>query len=296
MLEVFISDVHLPFEDRASWQLTLDVIKDIKPDLVFLGGDILDCYAVSQYDREPTRKLTLQQDLDYAHEELSRLRKACPKNTQILFLEGNHETRLTRYLSSKAEELSVLDAMKLPQLLKLDKLKIKWIPNGSRTKIGKLWHLHGNEIAGGGANIAKAKFDRLGTNIIFGHHHKMQSFIKRNYDGEVCGAWANPCLSDLQPDYAHFTDWVLGFTVIEYSASMNFNVDQVAIFKPHVNSRKASCFLRGKEYEVVVGRDNANTSAPYAIKEAVIYEGVFSKPDNDEDEDEGLFITRMGGD
>ena len=193
MLEVFLSDIHFPFEDRASWQLTLDVIKDIKPDMVFLGGDILDCYAVSQYDREPDRKLTLQQDLDYAFEELSRLRKACPKNTKILYLEGNHETRLTRYLQSKAEELSVLNAIKLPELLKLDKLKIKWIPNGSRTKIGKLWHLHGNEIAGGGANIAKAKFDRLGTNIIFGHHHKMQSFIKRNYEGEVCRPTARLC-------------------------------------------------------------------------------------------------------
>lgn len=293
MLEVFISDVHFPFEDRASWQLTLNVIKELKPNLVFLGGDILDCYAVSQYDREPTRKLTLQQDLDYAFEELSKLRKACPKNTQIMYLEGNHETRLSRYLNSKAEELSVLDAMKLPQLLKLDKLKIKWIPNGSRTKIGKLWHLHGNEIAGGGSNIAKAKFDRLGANIIFGHHHKMQSYIKRNYEGEVCGAWANACLSDLQPDYAHFTDWVLGFSVIEYSDySGNFNVDQVAISKPHVNSRKASCFIRGKEFETEVGKKNSNTAAPYAVKEAVIYEGVFAKPDTDE-VDEEAFIQEM---
>lgn len=202
-------------------------------------------------------------------------------------------TRLSRYLNSKAEELSVLDAIKLPQLLKLDKLKIKWIPNGSRTKIGKLWHLHGNEIAGGGANIAKSKFDRLGTNIIFGHHHKMQSFIKRNYEGEVCGAWANPCLSDLQPDYAHFTDWVLGFSVIEYSDyTGNFNVDQVAIDKPHVNSRKASCFIRGKEYDVEVGKDNANTAAPYANKKPVIYEGVFAKPDTDEI-DEEAFIQEM---
>lgn len=261
--------------------------------MVFLGGDILDCYAVSQYDREPNRKLTLQQDLDYAFEELSRLRKACPKGTEIMFLEGNHETRLTRYLQSKAEELSVLNALRLPELLKLDKLKIKWIPNGSRIKVGKLWHLHGNEIAGGGVNIAKSKFDRLGTNIIFGHHHKMQSFIKRNYEGEVCGAWANPCLSDLQPDYAHFTDWVLGFTVIEYSDHTgNFNVDQVAIDKPHVNSRKASCFIRGKEYEAEVGKVNSNTCAPYADKKPLIYEGIFAKPDEDE-VDEEAFIREM---
>ena len=121
----------------------------------------------------------------------------------------------------------------------------------------------------------------------------MQSFIKRNYEGEVCGAWANPCLSDLQPDYAHFTDWVLGFSVIEYSDHTgNFNVDQVAIDKPHVNSRKASCFMRGREYETEVGKVNTNKCAPYADKKPLIYEGVFSKPDTD-DEDNEEFITQL---
>lgn len=291
MLEVFISDIHFPFEDRSAWQLTLNVIRDLKPDMVFLGGDIIDFYSISQYDREPDRKLTLQQDLNYAFEELSKLRNIVGSKCHIMFLQGNHETRWERYLNSKAEELSVLDALKLPELLKLNKLKIKWIPNGSRTKIGKLWHLHGNEIAGSGVNIAKSKFDRLGSNIIFGHHHKMQSYIKRNYEGEVCGAWANPCLSDLQPDYAHFTDWVLGFSVIEYSdATGNFHVDQIAIIKPHINSRKSSCFLRGKEYQMEVGKTNPNTLAPYATKNAVIYEGVFAKPDTDDITDKETFI------
>lgn len=281
MLEIYISDVHLPFQDRAAWQLTLNVINELKPDLVFMGGDILDCYAVSQYDKDPSRKLTLQQDLNYAFEEFSKVRKAAGKSAEIVFLEGNHETRLTRYLSSKAEELSVLNALRLPELLNLDKLKIKWIENGTRTKIGKLWHLHGNEVAGGGANIAKAKFDKLGSNVIFGHHHKMQSYIKRNYEGEVCGAWANPCLSDLQPDYAHFTDWVLGFSIIEYSPTGNFHVEQVAISKPHVNSNKASCFVRGKEYEVEVGKVDANTNAPYAEKKPIMYRGIFEEHDGE---------------
>lgn len=284
MLEIFISDVHFPFQDRASWQLTLDIIKHLQPQLIFLGGDIMDCYAVSQYDRQPDRKLTLQQDLDYAHEELSRVRKYAGKSADIVYLEGNHETRLTRYLSSKAEELSVLEALQLPQLLKLDKLKIKWVPNGSRIRIGKLWHLHGNEIAGGGVNIAKSKFDKLGSNVIFGHHHKMQSYIKRNYEGEVCGAWANGCLSDLQPDYAHFTDWILGFSLIEYGATGNFHVEQVAINKPHVNSTKASCFLRGNEYEVEVGKSDSNQNAPYSTKQPVIYKGIVENEDIDEAE------------
>jgi UDP-2,3-diacylglucosamine pyrophosphatase LpxH len=279
MLEIFLSDIHFPFQDRPSWGLTLEVMKDLKPNLVFLGGDILDCYAVSKYDREPSRKLTLQQDLNYAYEELSKIRKAVGKEAEIVFLEGNHEQRLKKFLSSKAEELSVLEALELRHLLKLDSLNIKWIDNGTRTKIGKLWHLHGNEIAGGGANIAKSKFDKLGSNVIFGHHHKLQSYTKRNYEGEVCGAWANGCLSDLQPDYAHFTDWILGFSLIDYGKTGNFNVDQVPIIKPSVNSRTASCFIRGKEYSFTAGKADTNTNAPYAEKRAIRFKGIMEEED-----------------
>lgn len=278
MLEVFISDVHLPYEDRAAYGLTLEVIKSLKPDLIFLGGDILDFYSVSRYDKDANRKLTLQSDLNYAYEELSYLRKIAPK-AEIALLSGNHENRLDIYLNSKAEALSTLDALTIPNLLKLDTLKIKWIPNGTRMKIGKLWHLHGNEIPGAGVNVAKAKFDRLGSNVIFGHHHKLQSYIHRNYDGDIRGAWANGCLSDLQAEYAHFTDWIQGFSLIEYGATGNFHVEQVAIVKPSVNSLRASCFVRGREYQFQADKENRNKLAPYAKKQAVLYKGLIMMDD-----------------
>lgn len=278
MLEIFVSDIHLPYQDRAAYGLTLQIIKEMKPDLVFLGGDILDFYSISQYNKDPDRVLTLQADLNYVYEELCKLRKLVPK-AEIVLLQGNHEHRLTRYLQTKAPELSTLDALTLPSLLKLDSLKIKWIPNGTRMKVGKLWHLHGNEIPGAGMNVAKAKFDRLGSNVIFGHHHKLQSFTKRTYDGDVYGAWANGCLSDLQAEYAHFTDWILGFSIIEYGATGNFHVEQIPIIKTSVNSKKASCFVRGKEYQFEATKTDENKLAPHAVKETVLYKGLIQVED-----------------
>lgn len=263
MLEFYLSDIHFPYEDKSAYGLALKVIKDLKPDLIFLGGDIADFYSISHYNKDPARKLTLQQDLNYIHEELAKLRKLCPK-ADIVYLSGNHEQRLEKFLASKAEELSSLEALELRNLLKLESLNIKWVQNGTRVKIGKLWHLHGNEVAGGGTNIAQSKFSKLNANVIFGHHHKLQSYIKRNYEGEVCGAWANPCLSELQPEYAHFTDWILGFSIIEYAKNENFHVEQVAVIKNSVNSTKASCFVRGKEYEYEVDDSKANPHAPHA--------------------------------
>lgn len=273
MLECFISDVHFPYHDRAGWGLTLEVIKAVKPEIIFLGGDIIDFYSVSQYDKDPARKLTLQKDLDYTYEELVKLRKLAPK-AEIVFLQGNHEHRLERYLHSKAEELSCLEALTLPNLLHLSSLKIKWIPNGTRIKIGKLWHIHGNEIAGAGANVAKAKFDKLGSNVIFGHHHKLQSYTRRNYDGDMHGAWANGCLSDLQAEYAHFTDWILGISLIEYGKLGNFHVEQVPIIKTSVNSKRASCFVRGVEYQFEASKEDQNKLAPHSKKDIIMYKGL----------------------
>jgi predicted phosphodiesterase len=272
MLEIFLSDIHFPYEDKSSWNLTLQVIKSLKPDLVFLGGDIVDFYSVSQYDKDPARKLSLQSDLDYTYEELTRLRKVAP-NAKIVMLQGNHEHRLDRFLNSKASELSSLNALKLENLLKLDSLKIQYIPNGTRVKIGKLWHLHGNEVAGAGANVAKAKFDRLGSNCIFGHHHKLQSYTKRNYDGEVYGAWSNPCLCALQAEYAHFTDWVLGFSIIEYGKNGEFNVEQVPIIKHGMYAPDAKCFIRGKEYRASIDSMPVNKLAPHVPENPVLYIG-----------------------
>jgi predicted phosphodiesterase len=280
MLELFASDIHFPYEDRAAYGLFVEVAKKVQPDLIFLGGDIIDCYSVSKYDRDPARKLTLQADLNYTVAELSKLREVAP-NAEITFLEGNHETRLTRYLHSKAEELSVLDALNLQSLLRLQDLNIRWISNGTRTKIGKLWHLHGNEIAGGGSiNVARQKFLSVQSNIIFGHHHVLQNYIKRDYEGNIRGAWANGCLCDVEPDYAHYTEWTQGFTMIEYAPSGNFNVDQIPVIKRSIHSRQASCFFRGEEVHYNSQRVNPNKEAPHAQKRKAMLKGIITvRPD-----------------
>lgn len=262
MIEIFLSDIHFPYEDRAAWGVTLEAIKALEPSLIFLGGDILDFYSVSRYDKDPARKLTLQEDLDYAIYELGKLREVAP-DARMMLLQGNHEQRLEKYLSTKASELSNLRALSLDRLLNLESLGIEYIENGTRIRIGKLWHFHGNEIPGAGINVARNKFMKINANMIFGHHHVMQNYIQRNYEGEVHGAWANPCLCELEAEYAHFTNWSWGFSVIEYSSSENFNVDQVSISKPDMYSSRASLSYRGQDILFQAPKVNPNTYAPH---------------------------------
>lgn len=148
-------------------------------------------------------------------------------------------TRLTRYLSSKAEELSVLDALSLPALLKLNELEITLQPEGQFLRSGHLFYLHGHEVAGGGINVARQKLLKAGSNVLFGHHHRAQFASARNLKQQEIGAWASGCLCDLKPDWLPVNDWLLGFSVIHFSASGSFQVEQVVITKPTSKSARA---------------------------------------------------------
>lgn len=86
----FVSDIHAPYHDPSAVELTLKILADAKPDVLFFGGDIADCYAVSDFDRDPQRVVRFQDELDSAIAIMSAMR-GLAKNA--LFLPGNHESR-----------------------------------------------------------------------------------------------------------------------------------------------------------------------------------------------------------
>jgi UDP-2,3-diacylglucosamine pyrophosphatase LpxH len=92
----YLSDCHFPYEDKRAWQLTLQILEDIRPSTVFWGGDIVDCYAVSDFSRDPQRVLTLQDELDEAVNGMRQVRKLVPE-ASMYFLPGNHENRIERF-------------------------------------------------------------------------------------------------------------------------------------------------------------------------------------------------------
>lgn len=230
MIELFCSDVHFPYQDKQAWELFLSLAEEIKPDVVHLGGDIQDFYQVTSFVTDPSMRMGFQDEFDCTFKELSRLRKITP-NAQWEYKEGNHELRLQKYLFTKAAELSGLRNLALPELLRLKELECKFIPNHQKHKRGHLHHLHGNEERVGGTYPARTMYLRLQANVIFGHHHRIDRFVHRNLGGESRGAWANGCLCLLTPDYMFHPQWNQGFSIIEYSHSGLFNVQQVEFFR-----------------------------------------------------------------
>ena len=249
MTVLYASDIHAPYHDRAAVELLIEFARRTKPDVIHLGGDSVDFYAVSSYDKDPARKLRLQHEIDTAKQIIRRLRQAAP-NAVLEYREGNHEFRLRRFLNQSAEVLSVLDCLSLPSLLDLPGLECRYLENKESYRRGKLFFLHGDEVRAGGSHPAYTLLGKLGVNLVHGHFHRPGSHIFRDFGGNLRGAWASGCLCDLSPTYAAHNQWSHGFLVIEYSNTGRFSVDQIPI---HRRARNAECMWRGKTFTATAG-------------------------------------------
>lgn len=245
MKEVFISDIHWPWTDMAAWSLTIRIVDAVNPDLIWIGGDYIDFYPISRWDRDPRRKLQLQGELDMAVRGLRDLRLFAP-DARIVLQEGNHEDRLRRFLWSRAEELSGLNALKFENLLSLPELDVEFIQHGNPTKVGHLWHVHGDEVRSGNVNFSRGKLVKLFANVIFGHHHRFQVDYMRSMDGKVVGAWANGCLCGLKPEYDINPQWTHGLTLVDYAKSGTFSVTQVPFFARPGRTNEPAAVVHGE--------------------------------------------------
>jgi hypothetical protein len=230
VIEAFLSDIHFPAHEVATWNLTLRLLKKINPHVIWLGGDIFDMLPVASYAKDPQKALRLQEDLDIGSVQLRRLRRAFPRST-IYFKEGNHETRLTRFLLSRAAELTGLRKLQLKHLLDLDDLDIQWIGNEEQFRIGELWHMHGNEIPVGSVYPARNLYLKIGVNVIFGHYHRESKYLDRAMDKKSHGAWGNSCMQTFDPEYLFHNQWTHGFHVIEYNRFGRFRVEPFTFFQ-----------------------------------------------------------------
>lgn len=244
--ELYISDIHFEYENKSAWKLFLKVIREIDPHIIYLGGDILDCYGISDFDRDPTRAMGFQAECDYASERLLEVRELAP-GAEIFFEDGNHEYRLNKYLLRKAPELFSLNALRFPELLHFKDLRIKHIPYGKDHLIGDLLHTHGDQLRGGQYH-AKAKMGQLNRSVIYGHYHNFQVFNQRVHGTfNHFTAWGNACMCDLNPHWDYFPNWINGFSLVEYDRNKKSYVQQIRV---EPTKKGSFCMLAGDRVEV----------------------------------------------
>jgi hypothetical protein len=176
---IFYGDIHAPYHSEPALCLALEVSAAIDPAIVVVMGDAIDNACVSDHDKDPRRTRDLEDEAGVCRSVLRRILAAAPNARRRIFIEGNHEYRLMRYLRTRAPELHSIISIR--RLLQLDEMGWEWVPYKSSCSVGKLHLTHECGNAGPYAHIkALAAFE---NNVGIGHTHRLAI----HYGGSVAG-------------------------------------------------------------------------------------------------------------
>lgn len=227
--EVVISDIHAPYHDPYAVELACKCINVIDPTRIIIAGDLIDAYMLSKFDKDPKRlHENLQNELDVAGTILSDILESRNYNCEVVFIPGNHELRLHRYLC-RHPELASLRVLELPTLLSLDEHGIIYYEH-EFLPVTTLVVKHGDRVRKYSAYTAKAEIEneRYSISTITGHTHRLGSHYATHRTGYVAG-YENGCLCDVHPEYVRNPDWQQGFTYITHEGRQSYFANQ-AIF------------------------------------------------------------------
>lgn len=238
---LFLGDVHSPHHDKKAWELVMNVAQDFKPNTIILLGDFLDCFTVSSYSKSPLRATQLEDEVVEAKSMLEQLDNL--KAKRKIFVAGNHEDRLRRYLQDKAPEL--FSTISVPKILELDKRKWQYIEYKEHYKLGKLYITH--DVSTAGRYSAYRALETFQHPVATAHSHRLSYVVEGNATGEALCSASFGWLGDVdQIDYmskmAAKKNWALGFGVgyLE-KTSESVYINPIAI----VNY---TCVVEGKHY------------------------------------------------
>lgn len=191
-------DAHHPYADSQAWETFLAVARDWRPDTLVILGDFGDFYGVSGYTKDPARRLSFAEELRAVNAELDRVEAL--RVPRVIFIEGNHETRLARYVADKAPALAgIVDDV---SLLNVQSRGWEWVPYGRSATVGKLHFAH--DVGHSGVYAARQSVAAMGANIIFGHTHRAGCHYESTVSGERHVGWTCGWLGDAEYiDYKH---------------------------------------------------------------------------------------------
>lgn len=238
MTDIIIGDAHVPFQDNDVVRVVMKLIRRLRPDNVIMNGDMLDCVQLSRFNHAPLEPSSLG-----AHVvELGKLITAVQKYANVIYIEGNHEARVQKYINDNAPELhGLIDVESLiNNELRAPIQYVRTVPTESMLE----WH---DDLLIGHFNIArkytcytaKALIERFQTNIVQGHTHRLGEYSLRTWGGNLRG-FEGGCLCNLDPEYVMHPNWCNGALVYTRDGGA-WNIEITSIVD-------GECIFRGSTY------------------------------------------------
>lgn len=189
----------------------MDALQDFKPDVFVSLGDFMDCAAVSRWSKDPSLVTGFKAELDYAERLLDEIEERTPGARRI-WIDGNHEDRVERYIRDRAPELHGL--INIQSQLHLERRGWEYVPYKQSTRIGKLWLTH--DVGTAGRYAAFKALDTFQSPIVTGHTHRLGYVVEGDATGDSHVSHMLGWLGDVEKiDYVHQQkakkEWALGF-------------------------------------------------------------------------------------
>ena len=217
-------DTHMGFEDEKALEIVRQIALEMQPNCLIHMGDLLDCYKLSRFDKDPDRLDGLQDEINKARLHLAAMRTTC-RSARFILLEGNHEDRMRRTLWNTDEASSTLmrltnvrQALTWPTLLGLADLDIDFYPYQGQSKINLLPKFivkHGTVVRKFSGYTARGEWEKYGKSGGSGHVHRLGVFYHRDNSGS--NVWVETgCTCRLDPEYTDNPDWQQGCVFLTF--------------------------------------------------------------------------------
>jgi hypothetical protein len=218
--------LQIPFHHKRNVEKLQDFIFETKVDSLACVGDEVDVPQLGVFNKGTRAEFerTLQRDFDTAHKVLGEFRDALgSKKKPFILQRSNHSQRIEKYIYKNAPAFESVTALRIENLLGLNKLGITYQRHMDYIAPGVLMG-HGDEgrmytTAGlTGLNLAL----RTGQNCVIGHTHRQGiSSASRGFGGRLTTIWGLECghLMDLKSSGASYirekaANWQQGFAIL----------------------------------------------------------------------------------
>lgn len=231
-----INDVHLPYHSISAIETMLDYSKKEKPDTVVCNGDIIDCFSLSKFSKDP-KKRNFAGELNQLKEFFEIIQRTF-KGAKVIYKLGNHELRYQHFLFQKAHELVGVEEFEFANIIKARTNGIEVVEDKRIIKLNHLDLLHGHEFVTGffnPVNVARGLYLRAKVSAMQGHSHKSSAHTESDLHKNIKTTWSVGALCGLSPEYAPYNSWNHGFALVDLASDkVGFEVRNKSIYKGKV--------------------------------------------------------------
>ena len=177
-------DSLISLHDLSAIDVALQITVNVCPDIVLIGGDGADLAEFGKYRLSPAFARTTQATVNWVEQFIATLR-ACLPETKIVWLEGNHEARISNFVLDNAKaayglkQAGVPDSwpvMSLPHLARFDTHDVTYLPGYPACEYwfnDRIVARHGDRVNSAGSTVHRYLNTERVSTITF-HIHRVE--------------------------------------------------------------------------------------------------------------------------